>query len=61
VQILLVCAVFLVQSALISWLLYERRKRRRSEAAAHELGGRLMNAQEAERARPAREMHDDVT
>ena len=58
---ILVCAVFLVQSALISWLLYERRKRRRSEAAAHELGGRLINAQETERARPAREMHDDVT
>jgi ABC-type uncharacterized transport system substrate-binding protein len=58
---ILVCAVFLVQSALISWLLYERRKRRRSEAAAHELGGRLINAQEVERARPAREMHDDVT
>jgi hypothetical protein len=40
VQIMLVCTVFLVQLALISWLLYERRKRRRSEAAAHELGGR---------------------
>ena len=57
---ILVCAVFLVQSALISWLLYERRKRRRSEAAAHELGGRL-NRAGLERARPAREMHDDVT
>src|SRR6476619_3862840 len=56
---ILVCAVFLVQSALISWLLYERRKRRHSEAAAHELGGRLINAQEVERAPPAREMHDD--
>ena len=35
VQILVVCAVFLAQAALVSWLLYERRKRRRSEAAAH--------------------------
>ena len=60
-QILLVCAVVLVQSALISWLLYERRKRHRSEAAAHELGGRLINAHEEERARLARELHDDVT
>ena len=34
VQILLVCAVVLVQSALIAWLIYTRRKRRRSETAA---------------------------
>ena len=33
-QILLVCAVVLVQSALIAWLIYTRRKRRRSETAA---------------------------
>jgi hypothetical protein len=35
VQILLVCAVVLVQSALIAWLIYTRRKRRRSETAAY--------------------------
>ena len=46
---------------MISWLLYEQRKRRRSEAAAHELGGQLINAHEEERARLARELHDDVT
>ena len=34
VQILLVCAVVLAQSALIAWLIYTRRKRRRSETAA---------------------------
>jgi len=34
VQILLVCAVVLVQSALIAWLIYARRKRRRSETTA---------------------------
>ncbi len=51
-QILLVCAVVLAQSALISWLLYERRKRHRSETTAHELGGRLISAQEDERHTP---------
>ena len=34
VHILLACAVFLLQSALISWLFYQRRKRSRSEAVA---------------------------
>jgi ABC-type uncharacterized transport system substrate-binding protein len=38
-QILTVCAVILLQSALISWLLYQRR-RRSSKAEAHELSGR---------------------
>ena len=35
VHILLACAVFLLQAALIFWLLYQRRQRRRSEAVAH--------------------------
>jgi signal transduction histidine kinase len=54
-------AAIAVQAALIFWLLYERQHRRRSEAAAHELSGRLINAQEEERSRLARELHDDVT
>ena len=33
-QILLVCAVVLLQSASIAWLIYTRRKRRRAETAA---------------------------
>jgi signal transduction histidine kinase len=61
VHILVVCAALLIQGALIAWLLYEHRQRRRSEAAAYELSGRLIHAQEEERSRLARELHDDVT
>jgi signal transduction histidine kinase len=60
-QIAAIGAAIAVQAALIFWLLYERQHRRRSEAAAHELSGRLINAQEEERSRLARELHDDVT
>jgi signal transduction histidine kinase len=54
-------AVLLAQAVMITWLLYEHQRRRRSEAAAHELTGRLIEAQENERGRVARELHDDVT
>jgi signal transduction histidine kinase len=48
--ILAIGAALLIQAALITWLLYERRKRHRSDTA-----------QEDERSRLARALHDDVT
>jgi signal transduction histidine kinase len=68
-------ALFILQSALIGALLVQRARRRqaeenvvRSEAALRasyerirDLGGRLLQAQEGERARIARELHDDIS
>jgi signal transduction histidine kinase len=67
-------AVLVAQSALIAGLLVQRTRRRRAEdearisqaelqasyARIHDLGGRLLGAQESERARIARELHDDI-
>ena len=68
-------AIVLAQAALIAGLLMQRARRRQAEArlrggqaeleTSHErirdLGSRLLNAQEAERARIARELHDDIS
>jgi signal transduction histidine kinase len=61
VHFLAVGAAIVLQGILILWLLYERHQRQRSEVAAHALSGRLISAQEEERSRLARELHDDVT
>ena len=68
-------AVFLVQSGLIVGLLIQHGRRRRAEQAlrtneqelrashddARRLAGRIIAAQEVERARIARELHDDIS
>jgi signal transduction histidine kinase len=58
VGIVLIC---LLQTGLIVFLLINRAQRLRAENAARHLSGRLIQVQEEERARVARELHDDVT
>lgn len=74
VYILAGAGVFLLQTALIAGLLIQRERGRRAErelrqrqselqasyGRIRDLGGRLLNAQEAERGRIARELHDDI-
>ena len=61
-------ALLAVQALFIVGLLVERKGRRRAEAklrtsldGIHEIGGRLLNAQDIERTRIAQELHDDVS
>ena len=73
--ILAAFAIFMAQTALIAGLLVQRTRRRYAEEQLRrhqaellssyerlrDLGGRLLNAQETERARIARELHDDIS
>jgi signal transduction histidine kinase len=72
-MIVLVALVMLIQAGLLMYLLMEQRRRRgvqralendicerqKAEAALLDLGGHLISAQEEERSRIARELHDD--
>ena len=73
--VLVALALVLAQTALITGLLVQRARRRQAEAQVHgsqaklqssydrirKLGSRLLKAQDSERARIARELHDDVS
>ena len=61
VYILAAAALLLAQTGLIGGLLVQARRRRRAEARIRDLGSRLLGAQDAERSRIARELHDDVS
>lgn len=62
-----IAAALVAQTVLIAALLVQRTKRRRAESREREgyerirhLGARLLDAQDRERARIARELHDDI-
>ena len=54
-------SIFVLQTALLIGLVWQRIRRRRAEAEALTLSGRLITAHEDERRWLARELHDDIT
>jgi signal transduction histidine kinase len=52
--------LILLLSLLVTLLLFERSLRKRTAGSLRELSGRLINAQEEERSRIARDLHDDM-
>lgn len=52
-------AVIILQALLVAGLLWQRARRRSATGALQQLGGHLIHAQDDERARIARELHDD--
>ncbi|HET9363173.1 MAG TPA: ATP-binding protein, partial [Vicinamibacterales bacterium] len=68
VYILVALAALVAQTGLITGLLVQQARRQRAEQALQtsyerirDLGGRLLKAQETERSRIARELHDDIS
>ena len=59
--ILFVAAALVGQFLLIGGLLVQGRRRKRAELAIRDLSGRLLSAQEDERRRIARELHDNLS
>jgi signal transduction histidine kinase/ABC-type uncharacterized transport system substrate-binding protein len=53
-------ALILLLSLLVTLLLFERSLRKKAAGSLRELSGRLINAQEEERSRIARDLHDDM-
>jgi signal transduction histidine kinase len=52
-------AVIILQALLVAGLLWQRARKRFATGALQQLGGHLIHAQDDERARIARELHDD--
>ena len=52
--------LILLLSLLVTLLLFERSLRKKTAGSLRELSGRLINAQEEERSRIARDLHDDM-